>query len=140
MPIKVKIEATAKELKKTQSGKPYTGAKINGEWINLHGDHRDKYGQTVTISEPSEFRGTKWAYVQEEKEQPASPPEPDPQDPGPTDPTYEPLQEGGKTIAQYIQVMNRIYQAVKPLEIENGEARAALINTAMIAWTNGKIV
>lgn len=137
--MEVKIEATAKELKKTQSEKPYTSAKINGEWINLHGDHRDKSGQIITISEPQTFKDRKWAYVQDKKETQPKPPETDPQDPGPIDPTYEPISEGPKTIAQYITVMNKLYQAVKPLDPDNGEARAALINTAMIAWVNGKI-
>lgn len=138
--MEVKIEVAAKELKQTQSGKPFTPVKINEEWINLFGDHRDKQGQTITISEPSDFKGTKWAYVQNKKKPPAeSPPPSEPGDPALTEPIYEPIQDDHKTIAQYITVMNKFYQAIKALEPDSGEARAALINTAMIAWANGKI-
>lgn len=137
--MEVKIEVAAKDLMQTQSGKPYTCVKINEEWINLRGDHRSKEGQTITISEPQLFKDKKWAYVQEKKETLSKPPEPDSQDPGLPDPIYEPIQGDHKTIAQYITVMNKFYQAIKALEPDNGEARAALINTAMIAWANGKI-
>lgn len=133
--MEVKIEAVAKELRHTQGGSPYTGVKIkDGEWINLYGDHRDKKGKTITISEPEKFgQGkSKWARVEEKKE-------PAPESPSPPS-EEQPRTDGQKTVGDYLRVMNRMFQHIKSVEPNSPEARAALINTAMIAWTNGKLI
>lgn len=131
--MEIKVEATAKDLRHTQAGAPYTGVKVQGTdtWINLWGDHRDKKGETIIISEPEKAGGSQWAKVIERQEEPK--PKPEAIRNGPSIP-------GQKTVKDYIHVMSEVYQHIRLIEPSDAGARASLINTLMISWSNGKIV
>jgi hypothetical protein len=45
----VTVESCTRELKKTKDGRDYTGLKINGQWLNVMGDHRDKYKKQIDV-------------------------------------------------------------------------------------------
>jgi hypothetical protein len=45
----VTVESCTRELKRTNDGRDYTGLKINGQWINVPGDHRDKYKKQIDL-------------------------------------------------------------------------------------------
>jgi hypothetical protein len=50
--MQVKIQSVARELKPRRgdmSGKLYTGLKINDQWYDLEGDHRDLYNKVVDL-------------------------------------------------------------------------------------------
>jgi hypothetical protein len=52
--MRVKIQSCTRELRE-DNGEKYTGVKINGQWYNWKGDHRDKYNKEVDV----EIKG-KW--------------------------------------------------------------------------------
>jgi len=55
--MQVKIQSVARELKPLrgapQGGALYTGVKIDGNWFNIEGDHRNLYNKVVDL----EFNG-----------------------------------------------------------------------------------
>lgn len=116
--MKVKIQSCTKELRQTQKGESYTGVKINGQWYNVPGDVRNLYNKEVDV----EIKG-KWARIL----QPAAS-----NGAGPN---------GGVCISwwEYIDAMRTAHEAARELEPDDGQARAALVDTAMIALTNGRV-
>jgi hypothetical protein len=150
--MKIQIEATTKETKPDKNGKTYTGVKIqDGDWVNIHGDHRGKKGQMINITEPKQYGQSKWAEI--EKPQPPEPvpsannekesipeweresrPLPPPAPP-PTDKLTRP-----RTLQECFIILDMVSLHVKKLEPESPEARANLINNVMNKWLDGKII
>jgi len=51
--MQVKIQSAARELKPMRdnpNGPLYTGLKIDGQWYNIEGDHRDLYNKVVDLT------------------------------------------------------------------------------------------
>jgi hypothetical protein len=144
--MKIEIEATTKETKPDKNGKTYTGVKIQGgDWVNIHGDHRGKKGQTINITEPKQYGQSKWAEI--EKPQP---PEPVPSANNEKEniPEWEkeappPSPEQSKkvpTFQQWFIILDMVSLHVKKLEPDSPEARASLTNNVMNQWIEGKII
>src|SRR6476620_4541096 len=73
--MQVKIESAARELRplRGSAGGPlYTGIKVNGQWYNIEGDHRNLYNKSVDLL----FEGNiaKFAHPQQPPAQPQTPP------------------------------------------------------------------
>jgi len=126
--MQIQIEATS-EVKKSNNGSTYTAIKYGGgSWVNVWGEHSGKKGQTINITEPTKFKGnTFWA--KEDKTKPEPPPQ-----------LEQPPSSSGKlTKADYKNWLRDMFSLAVELEPDSPEARAALVNTAMIALSNGKI-
>jgi len=114
-------------VKTTKNGKQYTGIKYgDNQWVNVWGDHTDKKNRTMTISEIQVFGKSGWA----KEEKPVQPEVPQP----PTSYTANLLTKGG-----YKNWLEEMWELAMKLEPNAPDARAALVNTAMIAWSNGKL-
>src|ERR1041384_5702811 len=74
--MQVKIESAARELRPLRGAAPggplYTGIKVNGQWYNIEGDHRNLYNKSVDLL----FEGNiaKFAQPQQPPAQPQTPP------------------------------------------------------------------
>ena len=112
-------------VKETKNGKQYTGIKYgDNQWVNVWGDHTDKKNKTMTISEIQVFGKSGWA----KEEKPVQPEIPQPS------PSSNKLTKGG-----YKNWLEEMWELAMKLEPNAPDARAALVNTAMIAYSNGKI-
>jgi len=132
--MEIKIESGTLQVSQ-KSGKTYTNCKLSdGSWLNIWGDQKENFGKTVNVMEPQQFGKSKWANIDKTK------PEPKP----------ESEKKSGITKQEYLNWMEEVWARAMKLEPDkkdemgNGDccanARAALINTAMIALTNGKII
>jgi hypothetical protein len=143
--MKIRVKSIAQELRHSNNGKEYTSLMTEeGEWINIFGNHLNKKGSVLNISEPKYFGKTKWASVQKEETQGSeiSPPERLPQKTPPQEsvvPT-EIVSSGQKTLADYIRILLLLNGTVKTIESGSPEARAMLINAGLAAWVDGKII
>jgi hypothetical protein len=106
------------------SKKEYTNIKTQSGYINVWGDHLAEKGKTITITEPEKFGKSLWARIDKTK------PEPKP----------EPQKHIGITISDYERFVERLHPWVLSLEPNSPEARAQMIDTAVIAFSNGKII
>ena len=126
--MEIKILAIT-PVKTTKNGKEYTGIKYrwHGEdqWVNVWGDHTGKQNKDMIISEPQVFGKSFWA--KEEK------PVQQPEIPQPSS-LSDKLTKGG-----YKNWLEEMWELAMKLEPNAPDARAALVNTAMIAWANGKL-
>ena len=123
-------------VKATKNGKQYTGIKYgDNQWVNVWGDHTDKKNRTMTISEIQVFGKSGWA----KEEKPVQPEIPQPS------PSSDKLTKGG--YKNWLEEMWELAYKLEPDQHSEGgtlihnraDARAALVNTAMIAWSNGKL-
>jgi len=113
-------------VKATKNGKQYTGIKYgDNQWVNVWGDHTDKKNRTMTISEIQVFGKSGWA----KEEKPVQPEIPQ------SSPSSDKLTKGG-----YKNWLEEMWELAMKLEPNAPDARAALVNTAMIAWSNNKII
>ena len=145
--MKIKVEATTKQTRKTSGGSVYTGVKIeDGDWVNVYGNHVGKKGQMLDISEPKCYAGTggtKWASVEKPFAPKEAPLAGQSEAPSPSfDPDTGPGPDTSpkKTLQQYFVNLDLIYLHVKKLEPDNPEARAMLTNNIMSLWAEGKII
>src|SRR4030065_350265 len=120
MQIKIEFAKPAETSQKT--GKQFTNLKSSdGTWYNVWGDHADKKGQTITIKEPQKFGKALWASIDKDA------------------PPAQKLVEPTKlTIEKYKEFLDELFHHVVRMEGLT-DAQAAIINTACIALTNGKI-
>ena len=118
--MKVKIERTAREVRQDRNGNDCTGVMFGGEWYSMPGDQRKLYNKTVDV----EVKG-KWARL-----------------------IAAPVLSNGHgnaaasasvTWDDYREMMERAHVAASGLEPDSPEARAAIVNTVMIAFSNGKV-
>ncbi len=78
--MNVKIQSVARELKPLRGASPggplYTGIKVEGQWYNIEGDHRNLYNKVVDL----EFSGNiaRFASPQQPPAQHQPPPPPPP--------------------------------------------------------------
>ena len=131
--MEIKILAIT-PVKTTSKGKQYTGIKYgdkeNPQWVNVWGDHTGKQNKTMTISEPQLFGKSFWA----KEEKPVQQPEVS-QHWMMTQTSSDKLTKGG-----YKNWLEEMWELAMKLEPNAPDARAALVNTAMIAWSNNKII
>lgn len=128
--MRVKVQSCTKELRTTAQGTEYTGIKINSQWYNIQGDHRNLYNKEVDL----EIKG-KWAKL-------LTPPAPA---------AAPSAAQHGKPLAwfDYIQAMRDAHAVALELEPDiptgdtgvqdRSQARAALVDTMLIAVSNGKV-
>jgi hypothetical protein len=132
--MEIKIESGQLQTSKT-SGKQYTNCKLgDGSFMNIWGDQTEHIGKRININEPTVFHNTKWTSIDKSKPEPKS----------------EPQKHNGISKQDYLNFMEEVWSRVMKLEPDKSEgieklwscadARAALVNTAMIAFTNGKII
>lgn len=141
--MRVTVESCARELRETKDRRPYTGLKINGQWINVIGDHRDKYKKEIDV----EIKGN-WGQIIE----------PPAQNPKQFDPRAAYVSSNGHKSGpipweQYKLVMIEAHELAQQMEpdsvdqkeeqapvyLDRARARAAIINTVSIAFTKGEI-
>jgi len=143
--MKIRIDAVGKLQKTKKNNAEYTGIKgPTGDWINLMGDHTKlQKGVEIEITDPKTLgSGTSlWAYLKEEKKPEAAPPAkdqvPTQTGPGPT-PWVDPNR---KTFSEYEAFVKRAAAlASQVLPGQDDQAIAAIIDTGVIAFLNGKIV
>lgn len=149
--MKFTVEAVAKDLKKTKSQKYYSGVKLSdGRWVNVMADCRElRRGNAIYITEPKTLGDGKqlWAFLDDVDkappiESPQKPPYSDFPEPGRVDsvpPPAEPCCTGGKTLDDWARFIQDAWAVVHNLEPNDPQARASLINTAVIAWARGDI-
>ncbi len=141
--MKVTVEATTKEIKKTEKGTVYTGLKLStGEWVNMGGNHLDLKGKTINITEPKTYGNSKWVNLEKEESEPPRETEYEYEKPGgstkpPPSPAPRPPRSH-KPLAEYLHMMDQLYKQMRTLEID-ASARAILVNGALAAWLEGKI-
>lgn len=153
--MKFTVEAIAKDLKQTQSKKYYSGVKLSdGRWVNVMADCRElRKGNAIYITEPKTLGNGKqlWAFLDDVDKAPSppvssikpSPPSIEPPPPpsiGSQDPGVSACCTGVKTLDDWARFVRNAWVVVVGLEPADPNARAALINTAVIAWTKGDIV
>lgn len=136
--MQVQVESCARDLRRTKDGREYTGIKVNGEWINVMGDHRDAYKKQLDL----DIRG-KWAEVIKPAETPAARGAAPPANGHSGAATLEDLKtfmfEAHK-IAVMLEGDSTDQQPdSNPVYFDRAQARAAIVNTLVIAFTNGKI-
>jgi hypothetical protein len=142
--MKFIVEAIARDLKKTKnSNKYYSGVKLSdGRWVNVMADCRElKKGDAIYITEPKTLGDGKqlWAFLDDvDKSPPVEPPQPSRFDPVPP-PVTGTCCTGGKTLQDWARFVQDAWAVAKGLEPDDSQARAALINTAVIAWARGDI-
>jgi len=129
--MQVTVESCARETRRTKDGREYTGLKINGNWVNVIGDHRDKYKKQIDL----EIQGN-WGKLVEPKT---------------TGPASGNGHSGAATIDDYKEIAMRAHGIAASLEpdipnqdpgdqyVSRAVARAAIVNTFLIAFSNGKI-
>ena len=123
------IEGVTREVKQTGNGKPYSGLKINGNWVNIEGDCLWMKGTTQSLELKQNGQWT-WAKrgpqpSQQEQQQKQNNGAPG----GGTDVTW----------SEYSAMLDLVHVVAFRLEANDATARAAITNTAMIAFTNGKL-
>lgn len=113
-------------VKPTQKGEPQRGVKATeGRWLKVRGAKigEAQVGDTLTITEPSEYN-RKW-YSQLIGIKPAQ--QAKQNSIGPVD------------LDEYLWLLKKAHEIVKELEPDDGNARARMVNTLMMAFSNGKI-
>ena len=127
--MEIKIESGQLQKSK-KSGKEYTNCKLSdGSYLNIWGDQTKHIGKKVNINEPNIFGKAKWTSIDESK------PEVKP----------EPVKHDGISKEEYLTFMEEVWGVVAKLEPDTetscgAQARAALVNTAMINYCQGKII
>lgn len=106
--MQVKIESCTKELRPLRgapAGSPlYTGVRINGQWYNLEGDHRNLYNKSVDL----ELNGNMAKFAT-----PQTPPAPAQKPPPPTSNGHTPRWPDRDTaVAAYIYYYDRVSKYV----------------------------
>lgn len=113
----MKVQSCTKETRRTQSGVEYTGLKIDGKWLNCKGDVRNLYGKEID----GEIKGN-WINLKQAAQ------------------GKQAAVNGVVEWFSYAEMLDLAHEKAKELEPDDAQARAALVNTAMIAFTNGKVV
>jgi hypothetical protein len=115
------VESCTRELKKTKDGRDYTGLKINGNWINVPGDHRDKYKQQLDL----EIQGN-WGKIAQPNNPPAK--------------AASPTSNGKGNLNQYqmAEALDFYWDKVNALGLVD-EAKASVLCTLLIATSDGRV-
>lgn len=126
------IESVTKEAKHTNSGKLYSGLKINGNWVNIEGDCRWMKGstQSLELTQNGQWTWAKRGPQPSQQEQQQRQAQTNGASPG-----------GGTGItwSAYSMMLGIAHATAQEFEPNDATARAAIVNTAMIAFTNGKL-
>lgn len=134
--MRVSVETVAKDLKKTRDGKEYTGIKLqDGRWVNIMGDHRDKKGMLMNVTEPKTLGNGKQLWCFEDTKAGKA----EAQGGGGAG-SQSNVKSGAKTFANWDEFVKQAHATAASIEPNDGQARAALVNTAVIAWADGKII
>lgn len=122
--MEIKVLEAKLQVSQT-SKKEYTNIKTESGFINVWGDHLAEKGKTLNITEPEIFGKSKWAKIDKAS---------------PTKKSEE--KHDGITKQDYFNFLDAVWDHVAKLEPEPEafDARSALVNTAMIAFSNGKII
>lgn len=120
------------KLGKSSKGNPSLSIRYEKGWINLSAKSKTdleaiKKDETIAISDPQQFGSGWYGYFQGS----VSAPE---EEPGPSTDRNEAL-----PWSIYVQTMEETHRIAKTLEPDDAQARCALVNTAMIGLTNGKV-
>jgi hypothetical protein len=118
----VTVESCTRELKRTNDGRDYTGLKINGQWINVPGDHRDKYKKQIDL----EVKGN-WGKIAQANNTPAAK-------------AAAPSSNGKGNLNQYqmAEALDFYWDKVNALGLVD-EAKASVLCTLLIATSDGRV-
>jgi hypothetical protein len=130
--MKAIVESCARELRRTKDGREYTGLKINGQWVNVIGDHRDKYKKEIDL----EVKGNWGQMIVQTPNGTASK--------GASNGQikwndYAEMKRQAHKLALELEPDSTDRDTVTVTVLDRAQARAALVNTDMIAFSNGKI-
>jgi hypothetical protein len=116
------VESCTRELKKTKDGRDYTGLKINGNWINVPGDHRDKYKQQLDL----EIQGN-WGKIAQANNTPAKA-------------ATAPSSNGAGHLNQYVmaEAFDHWWEKVNATGLSD-DAKATIMCTLLIATADGRV-
>lgn len=136
----MQIRVERGELKRTKSDKDYTNLQgSDGNWYNVMGDLTGLMGRTVEI-DPQPFGKGMWAqsYIIIQADEPIPQPEPAQavSRPTPTGQGYAPPVKIG--FWEAVGAVKTLHNQFANRE-SDPQARAAMINTMMIAITSGKV-
>ena len=120
------IESATKEVKQTGNGKPYSGLKINGNWVNIEGDCLWMKGTTQSLELKQNGQWT-WA---------KRGPQPSQQEQQQKQAQATNNGKQGVTCQEYMIWLKKMHYQALQLEPNDATARAAIVNTAMIAFTS----
>lgn len=133
--MQITVQSTTRESKKTKNkNQTYWGVKhSDGNWYNLIVDAKPSQGQTFDVDvKTREFQGKTYRWAEIVKKPAAS---------------HATGNGNGAAVSwtEYELMMSLAHHAATQLEpdsdiVDRSTARAALVNTVMIAFTNGKIV
>lgn len=118
--MKVKIERTAREVRQDRNGNDCTGVMFGGEWYSMPGDQRKLYNKTVDVEVKGKWARLITAPVSSNGHGSAAP-------------------AASVTWEDYRQMMRLAHSEATDLEHDDPQARAAIVNTVMIAFSNGKV-
>lgn len=128
----VKIESCTKDTRTTKGGVLHTGIKANGQWYNIAGDQRNLYGKEVNL----EING-QWAKLVKQSAMAIT---------GKSSSDDNQLQIAWEDYIVAVRKAHLVANDLEPDEnrtidghINRSQARATLVNTMMIALTNGQI-
>jgi hypothetical protein len=121
----VTVESCARETRQTKDGREYTGLKINGNWVNVIGDHRDKYKKQIDL----EIKGNWGQLVQLTQPPPAQ--------------AQSPAQKnglGGQQLNQYLmaEAFDFWWEKVGAMQLSD-DAKASVLCTLLIATSDGRV-
>lgn len=120
--MQLKIEAVGQQ--KTSQYGEYFGVKAGGVWYNVQGPRQDLKGKTfeAEVKDSGKF---KWAKLLKEAGAPA--------------PSGNGASHGAVAWDDYEKMADMAHSMATRLEPGDPAARAAILNTVMIAYSNGKI-
>jgi hypothetical protein len=119
----VTVESCTRETKRTKDGQEYTGLKINGQWVNVLGDHRDKYKKQLDL----EIKGN-WGQLAQ------------PTQPAPAQPQPQPKPQPKAQLNQYVmaEVFDFWWEKVNGTGLSD-DAKASIMCTLLIATADGRV-
>ncbi len=119
----VTVESCARDLRQTKDGREYTGLKINGNWVNVMGDHRDKYKKQIDV----EIKGN-WGQVIEQQQAKAAPTQ------TPAGATHK----NGLNQWQMNDVFDHWWEKVGSITLDDA-GKASIMCTLLIATADGRV-
>jgi len=137
--MQITVESTTKESKQAR-GVTYWGVKFKGDWFNLFVNDKPKQGDKFEVDvKESEFQGRKyrWATPVKGKEEPIK----EQQANGSWE-HYAEMARAAHNLAQELEPdadVELVRGSPELVHLDRSHARAAILNTVMIAYSNGKV-
>lgn len=132
--MQITVESTTKEPKQAR-GQTYWGVKYQNDWYNLFVDSKPAQGAKFDCEvKTSDFNGKtyRWATPTKAKEQPA-------EQQASSNGSWEHYAEMARAAHALAAELEADAITEAGIQIDRSHARAAILNTVMIAYSNGKV-